>query len=168
MVTSLKEEASLNHGTFLHFAHEYGYLEDDKCLHVGIRAPYIAPGLYDENHDYECGFDKIVARDLDIIGLQKVVQNIKERVGSGPVYISVDIDVVDLASAPGTGTPETGGLTSRELLTIIDGLEGLNVIGADIVEVLPAFDTNGDITGIVAAQVVDSLLGLMTVDSVKD
>lgn len=165
---NISKRAGLNHGTFLHFAHENGYLQDDKNIHVGIRAPYIAPGFYDEDHDYECGFEKIVARDLDIISLKEVVSAIKKRVGDGPVYISVDIDVVDLASAPGTGTPETGGLTSRELLTILDGLEGLNIIGADIVEVLPAFDTNGDITTIIAAQVVDSILGLMTVDSVEN
>lgn len=164
---NISKKGGLNHGTFLHFAHEYGFLEDDGSIHVGIRAPYIAPGFYDEQHDFKCGFDKIVARDIDILGLRGVVDKIKKRVGDGPVYISVDIDVVDLASAPGTGTPETGGLTSRELLTIIDGLEGLNVVGADIVEVLPAFDTNGEITEIVAAQVVDSLLGLMTVDSIE-
>lgn len=165
---NISKRAGLNHGTFLHFAHENGYLSDDSNIHVGIRAPYVAPGFYDEQHDYECGFDKIVARDLDIISIPEVVSNIKTRVGDGPVYISVDIDVVDLASAPGTGTPETGGLTSRELLTILDGLEGLNVVGADIVEVLPAFDTNGDITTLIAAQVVDSILGLMTVDSVQE
>ncbi|CDO95532.1 unnamed protein product [Kluyveromyces dobzhanskii CBS 2104] len=165
---NISKRAGLNHGTFLHFAHENGYIEDDTNIHVGIRAPYIAPGFYDEDHDFECGFDKIVARDLDIISLKEVVSDIKKRVGNGPVYISVDIDVVDVASAPGTGTPETGGLSSRELLTILDGLEGLNVIGADIVEVLPAFDTNADITALIAAQVVDSFLGLMTVDSVKN
>ncbi|CAR22112.1 agmatinase [Lachancea thermotolerans CBS 6340] len=152
---------SINHGTFLHFAHERGYIARDKSMHVGIRAPFIAPT--DDKHDRECGFQKIVARDFDILGFQEIVSQIKQRVGDLPVYITVDIDVLDLSVAPGTGTPEPGGLTSRELLTVLDGLEGLNVVGADVVEVSPAFDTNGDITSIVAAQVIDSILGLMTV-----
>ncbi|SCV03832.1 LAME_0H13586g1_1 [Lachancea meyersii CBS 8951] len=153
---------SINHGTFLHFAHEWGYIADEKSMHVGIRAPFLVKS--DEKHDYDCGFEKIVARDFDILGFQEVVDKIKTRVGDLPVYISVDIDVLDIAVAPGTGTPEPGGLTSRELLTVLDGLEGLNVIGADVVEVSPAFDSNGEITSIVAAQVVDSFLGLMTVN----
>ncbi|SCU80372.1 LADA_0B06942g1_1 [Lachancea dasiensis] len=152
---------SINHGTFLHFAHEYGYIADNKSMHVGIRAPFIEKS--DETHDYDCGFEKIVARDFDIYGFREIVDRIKKRVGDLPVYISVDIDVLDIAAAPGTGTPEPGGLTSRELLTVLDGLEGLNVIGADVVEVSPPFDSNGEITSIVAAQVVDSFLGLMTV-----
>lgn len=153
---------SINHGTFLHFAHERGYIAQDSSMHVGIRAPFIDAS--DEKHDYECGFHKIVARDFDILGFREIVQQIKERVGDLPVYVTVDIDVLDIAVAPGTGTPEPGGLTSRELLTVLDGLEGLNVIGADVVEVSPAFDSNGEITSIVAAQVIDSILGLMTVN----
>ncbi|SCU78550.1 LANO_0A03290g1_1 [Lachancea nothofagi CBS 11611] len=153
---------SINHGTFLHFAHEWGYLAAEKSMHVGIRAPFIMKS--DEKHDQDCGFEKIVARDFDILGFKEIVKKIKERVADLPVYITVDIDVLDIAVAPGTGTPEPGGLTSRELLTVLDGLEGLNVIGADVVEVSPAFDSNGEITSIVAAQVVDSFLGLMTVN----
>lgn len=158
----ITKRQSINHGTFLHFAHENGYIADGKSLHVGIRAPFIDPS--DEQHDYDCGFEKIVARDLDIIGIKGITRQIKDKVGDLPVYLTIDIDVLDLSVAPGTGTPEPGGLTSRELLTILDGLEGLNIIGADVVEVLPAFDTNGDITTIVAAQVIDSILGLMTVE----
>ncbi|CEP61188.1 agmatinase LALA0_S02e08702g [Lachancea lanzarotensis] len=152
---------SINHGTFLHFAHERGYIAQDKSIHVGIRAPFIVES--DEKHDHDCGFEKIVARDFDILNFREIVDTVKTRVGDLPVYITVDIDVLDIAVAPGTGTPEPGGLTARELLTVLDGLEGLNVIGADVVEVSPAFDSNGEITSIVAAQVVDSFLGLMTV-----
>ncbi|SCU83983.1 LAMI_0C05666g1_1 [Lachancea mirantina] len=152
---------SINHGTFLHFAHEWGYIRDDKSLHVGLRAPYF--DLYDEKHDRECGFDKIVARDFDLLNFKEIVKTIKDRVGDLPIYLTIDIDVLDLAFAPGTGTPEPGGLTSRELLTVLDGLEGLNIVGADVVEVAPAFDSNGEITSIVAAQVIDSILGLMVV-----
>lgn len=159
---NISKSAALNHGTFLHYAHEKGYLADNSSIHVGIRSPFIAPG--DEKHDFECGFEKIVARDIDIIGVRGIVDRVKQHVGDLPVYLTLDIDSIDMAVAPGTGTPEPGGFSAREILTILDGLEGINLIGADVVEVAPAYDTNGDITTIIAASVVDSLLGLMTVN----
>jgi len=81
----------------------------------------------------------------------------KARVGNRPVYISIDIDVLDPAHAPGTGTPEAGGLTSRELLSIVRATAGMNVIGADIVEVAPAYD-HAQITGIAASHVMYELI----------
>jgi agmatinase len=83
------------------------------------------------------------------------------RLDEGPVYVSVDIDVLDPAAAPGTGTPEAGGLTSRELLATVRGLAGLNVVGADIVEVAPAYD-HAEITGIAASHVAYELLSVMS------
>ena len=85
---------------------------------------------------------------------------IRARIGDGPVYVSVDIDVLDPAHAPGTGTPEAGGLTCRELLAILRGLAGLDVVGADIVEVAPAYD-HAEITGIAASHVAYELLSVM-------
>lgn len=158
----VSKRARLNHGTFLHYAHEKGYLANNSAIHVGIRGPYI--DSHDDLHDRECGFEKIVSRDIDIIGIRGVVDQIKKRIGDLPVYITFDIDVLDIASAPGTGTPEPGGFTAREALTILDGLEGINLVGADVVEVAPAYDSNGDITVITAASVVDSFIGLMTVE----
>jgi agmatinase len=84
---------------------------------------------------------------------------VRERVGNLPVYLSVDIDVLDPAHAPGTGTPEPGGLTSRGLQMIVRGFEGLNLVGADIVEVSPAYD-HAELTAIAAANVVYEFLGL--------
>ena len=84
----------------------------------------------------------------------------RERLGDGPVYVSVDIDVVDPGMAPGTGTPEAGGLTSRELLATLRGLQGLHVVSADIVEVAPAYD-HAEVTGIAAAHVGYELLCVM-------
>ncbi len=75
-----------------------------------------------------------------------------------PVYLSVDIDVLDPAFAPGTGTPEPGGWTTRELIRILRGIEGLNVVGADVVEVAPAYQGNGEETALAAAQVVFEIL----------
>lgn len=156
---------SLNHGTFLHFAAEKGYLAPDHCLHLGLRAPYIEP-VYDRQHDRDCGFDYVTARDIDDLGISGVIERIKETVGDLPVYISVDIDVLDPANAPGTGTVEIGGWTGRELLSILDGIEGINVVGADVVEVSPPFDTNGEITSLAATAVIDLFLGLMLVTEV--
>lgn len=153
---------SLNHGTFLHYAAEKGYLAKDHCFHLGLRAPYIS-AAYDIQHDKDCGFETITARDLDRVGKQGIVDRVKEVVGDLPVYISVDIDVLDPANAPGTGTMEIGGWTGRELLSVLDGLEGLNVVGGDVVEVSPPFDTNSEITGLAATAVIDSMLGLILV-----
>ena len=89
-----------------------------------------------------------------------VAARIRERVGDAPLYISIDIDVLDPAHAPGTGTPEAGGLTSRELLNTLRGLVGLNVVGADIVEVAPAYD-HAEVTGIAASHAAYELISAM-------
>ena len=87
---------------------------------------------YDLHHDKACGFNIVKARDLDRIGTDGVIEKLKTRVEGTRVYISVDIDVLDPAFAPGTGTSEVGGWTTRELLTILDGLIGLEVVGSDL------------------------------------
>lgn len=109
----------------------------------------------------------IKARDIDRIGVDGIIKQIKDRVAETSVYISVDIDVLDPAFAPATGTAEVGGWTTRELLSILDGLEGLNVIGADVVEVAPIYDNPGETTVLAAAEVVHSLLTLMVQKPVK-
>ncbi|MGZ8626672.1 MAG: arginase family protein, partial [Actinomycetota bacterium] len=88
------------------------------------------------------------------------VERILERVGDQPLYVSIDIDVLDPAFAPATGTPEAGGFTSRELLGILRGLRDTRVIGADIVEVAPAYD-HAEITSVAAANVAYELLSLL-------
>ena len=89
-----------------------------------------------------------------------MVRRVLARVGDAPVYVSVDIDVLDPAHAPGTGTPEAGGLTSRELLALVRGLRPAVVVGADVVEVSPAYD-HAEITAIAAAHVLYDLLTIM-------
>jgi agmatinase len=126
----LSHYAGVNHGTFLHIAHEEGLILNSS-FHAGIRAPVSNP-KYDLANDKACGFHIIKARDLDKIGTQGVIDKLKARVGHSKVYISVDIDVLDPAFAPATGTAEVGGWTTRELLTILDGLKGLEVVGADV------------------------------------
>lgn len=92
---------------------------------------------YDLANDKACGFHILRARDLDRIGTAGFIEKLKERTAGTKVYISVDIDVLDPAYAPATGTAEVGGWTTRELSTILDGLAGMEVIGADVVEVAP-------------------------------
>jgi len=98
--------------------------------------------------------------DVERIGIDGVAAAIRERVGDGPMYASIDIDVLDPAHAPGTGTPEAGGLTSREMLGILRGLAGMQLVGADVVEVSPAYD-HAEMTTIAAAHICYELLALM-------
>lgn len=161
----LSDYAGLNHGTFLHIAHEEGLIRNTS-IHAGIRAPVMRRKA-DLRNDVRCGFDLITARAIDKIGTDGIVSKIKERVGDSNVYISVDIDVLDPAHAPATGTAEPGGWTSRELLTILDGLSGLKVIGADVVEVAPIYDNPGETTILAAAEVGLSLLTLMVDNPVQ-
>ncbi|KAJ9388356.1 hypothetical protein DTO063F5_2687 [Paecilomyces variotii] len=151
--------AGVNHGTFLHIAHEEGLISNSS-LHVGIRAPMIRR-KGDVRNDIRCGFQILTARDIDRFGVDGMVEKIKSRVGHNRVYISVDIDVLDPSYAPATGTAEPGGFTTRELLSILDGLSGLPVIGADVVEVAPIYDNAGETTTLAAAEVARSLLTLM-------
>ncbi|KAI8313847.1 hypothetical protein K4K61_006473 [Colletotrichum sp. SAR11_59] len=116
--------------------------------------------------DY-AGLNHVTARDLDKLGAPGVISKIKKRVGDSKVYISVDIDVLDPAYAPATGTAEPGGWSTRELLTILEGLEGLSVVGADVVEVAPAYDNAGETTVLAAAEVAYSLIDLMVTTPVK-
>lgn len=88
----------------------------------------------DLKNDVRCGFEMVKARDIDRIGASGVIERLKRRVADSKVYISVDIDVLDPAFAPATGTAEVGGWTTRELLSILDGLSGLQVVGADVGE----------------------------------
>lgn len=120
----------MNHGTFLHIAHEEGLVRNTS-IHAGIRAPVIRP-KDDLRNDRRCGFEMIKARDIDRLGVHGIIEKLKKRVAGTKVYISVDIDVLDPAFAPATGTSEVGGWSTRELLTVLDGLEGIDVVGADV------------------------------------
>ena len=152
--------APCTHGTPFRRASEEGLVAKGHSAHVGIRGP-----LYDRRDlldDAELGFTCIHARDLDAIGVPGVVDRIRARVGELPVHVSIDIDVLDPAFAPGTGTPEAGGLTSRELLAILRGMTDLSLVGADIVEVAPAYD-HAEVTAVAAAHLAYDLISLLAV-----
>ncbi|MDZ7885377.1 MAG: agmatinase [Mycobacterium sp.] len=150
--------APCTHGTPFRRAAEQGLLVKDRSAHIGIRG-----SLYDRADlldDESLGFTVVHCRDIDRIGVDGVVQRIRERVGEHPVYVSVDIDVLDPAFAPGTGTPEIGGMTSRELVAILRAMRGLRIVGADVVEVAPAYDS-GEVTAVAAANLGYELITLM-------
>jgi guanidinobutyrase / D-arginase len=147
--------AAYTHGTPFRRASEEGLLDRSACLHVGIRGPLYSDA--DLTEDSELGFQVVSAPEVEDFGVAGLVERIASRVGDRPAYVSVDIDVLDPAHAPGTGTPEAGGLTSRELLATLRSFAALNLVGADIVEVAPAYD-HAQITGIAAAHVGYELL----------
>ncbi|KAF3058645.1 putative agmatinase 1 [Daldinia childiae] len=137
-----------------------GLLANDTNIHAGIRTTLSGPSDY-ENDGY-CGFEIVEAREIDKIGAEGIIKKIVERVGTtNPVYLSLDIDTLDPAFAPATGTPETGGWSTRELRTILRGLEHVNLIGADIVEVAPAYDTNAEHTTMAAADALYEIMSIM-------
>lgn len=141
-------DAPYTHGTPFRRAWEEGLLDAGHTMHVGIRG-----SLYSESdlaQDADMGFSIVHAREMDRLGADRVTEMIRERVGDAPVYVSIDIDVLDPGFAPGTGTPEAGGLTSRELLALVRGFDGANLVGGDIVEVSPPYD-HAEITAIAAA-----------------
>jgi agmatinase len=150
--------APFTHGTPFRRASEEGLVDTDHCLHMGIRGPLYSK--IDIDDDEQLGFRIFRSDDYQTRGLDAAIDTMRARLGDAPVYVSVDIDVLDPAHAPGTGTPEAGGLTSRELLNSLRALEGLNVVGADIVEVSPPYD-HAEMTGIAAAHVGYELLSVM-------
>lgn len=157
--------APYTHGTPFRRAAEESLLAPERGVHVGVRGPLYAAS--DLNDDHALGFEILRSTDFDQLGVAAIVERIRARVGDSPVYVSVDIDVLDPAHAPATGTPEAGGLTSRELLGVLRGLRGLPIVSADIVEVAPAYD-HAEITAIAAAHVGYELLSVMALPSNVD
>lgn len=150
--------APYTHGTPFRRAAEEGLFLDDASMHVGIRGPLYSRD--DFTQDSELGFKIIHCDELESCGTEHVAQRIRNRVGDHPLYLSIDIDVLDPSHAPGTGTPEIAGLSSRELVNILRGLQGLQVVAADIVEVAPAYD-HAEITALAAATIAYEMVNLI-------
>jgi agmatinase len=154
--------ARYTHGTPFRRASEEGLLALDHCAHVGIRNSVYA--LADFDDDRRLGFATVSTLDVARRGVDEAIDRVRDRVGDLPVYVSIDIDVLDPAHAPGTGTPEPGGLTTRELQMILHGLADLDLVGADVVEVAPAYD-HAQLTALAAANVIYDLLGMFATRS---
>jgi agmatinase len=147
------------HGTPFRRAAEEGILDTSALCHVGIRGPLYGPA--DLTEDARLGFGIVTSGDVLRRGIDETVDALRQRIGHRPLYVSVDIDVLDPAHAPGTGTPEAGGMTSRELLEILRGLAGCHLVGADVVELAPAYD-HAEITAIAASHVAYDLVSLLS------
>lgn len=148
------------HGTPFRRAVEENLLDLSRSIQVGLRGP-----VYDSSDmvlSREMGFDVVMADELHARGVEDVVRQIRERVGDGPAYLSFDIDFVDPAFAPGTGTPEVGGFTSAQSQQLIRGLAGINFLGFDIVEVMPPYDPAG-VTSLLAANIAYEFISLVAV-----
>jgi len=153
---AVTEQSKVTHGTFFFLAQEEGLITNTS-IHAGIRCKLT--GVEDLENDVAVGFQLISTDDIDDLGVAEIIRRIRERVGTSPVYLSLDIDVIDPGIAPATGTPEAGGWTTRELKRIIRGLAGLNFVGADVVEVSPAYDV-AEVTAIAAADLVHDFLSM--------
>ncbi|AFC33596.1 Agmatinase [Paenibacillus mucilaginosus 3016] len=149
------------HGSTFIRAHEEGLVVPSKVFQIGIRGTLNHPG--DLEASYDLGFNVITSGELRAAGIPEVVRRVKETVGDMPVFLTFDIDFVDPAYAPGTGTPEVGGFTSHETLELVRSLTGLNYIGFDLVEVLPGYDP-AQTTSLLAATLIHEFASLVALN----
>jgi guanidinopropionase len=144
-----------SHGTPFRRAVEEGILDPKRTIQIGIRGAANSDECwtFGPNH----GIRIVYIEEFNKLGVEKVIAEARRVVGEGPTYISFDIDSIDPAFAPGTGTPEVGGITTIEAQGLIRGLRGLNLVGADVVEVSPPFDSSGN-TALIAATIMYEIL----------
>jgi len=145
------------HGTPFRRAVEEGLLDPSRSIQVGMRGSIYDEGDWEDAIDM--GFDLVPTDTVRKLGIEETIARIRERVGDAKTYVSFDVDFVDPAFAPGTGTPEIGGFTSREAQEFVRGLVGLDIVGCDVVEVLPPYDS-AQITALLAANVAHEFLSL--------
>jgi agmatinase/guanidinopropionase len=151
------ETVPYSHGTPFRYALKEGLIREGEYMQIGIRGPV------SNAHDYadaaELGARTVTIHEVFQKGIESVLEEVHQRM-RGPVYVTVDIDSADPAYAPGTGTPEVGGLSSYQLLELVRGLRGLDLVGFDLVEVSPPYD-HGDITAVLASNIVFEYLSLL-------
>ena len=150
------DQTKFHHGGPFRNAVLDGVLDPTRTIQIGIRGS--AEYLWE--FSYESGMTVIHAEEIPAMGIKAVIEKARKIAGDGPTYLSFDVDSLDPAFAPGTGTPEVGGLTTREVLEILRGLKGLNLVGGDVVEVAPQYDATAN-TAHAGAQVLFEILSLM-------
>jgi agmatinase len=148
--------SKFHHGGPFREAVLVGAVDPTKTIQIGIRGA----SEYVWEFSYDSGMTVIHAEEMPHLGIPAIIAKAREVVGDMPVYISFDVDCLDAAFAPGTGTPEVGGPSTREILEFLRGLAGLNIVGGDVVEVAPQYDANTS-TAHAAAQVLFEILSLM-------
>jgi agmatinase len=147
-----------NHGTPFKRAVEEGLIAPEYSIQVGIRGSVYSKD--DLKVSKELGLEMVTAVEIQQIGIPALIQRIHERVKTGKAFVTFDIDFVDAAYAPGTGTPEVGGFSSVETLQAVRGLKGLNLVGFDVVEVLPAHDPT-QVTAMLASAIAYEFISLI-------
>lgn len=145
------------HGTPFRRATEEGLIDVSRSVQVGLRGSLYSPA--DHALSQALGYEMVTGPDLHRLGTEEVLHRVRARAGSGPLYLSFDIDFVDPTYAPGTGTPEVGGATSVQALELLRGLAGLEVVAYDLVEVMPPYDV-GATTCLLAANLIHEMLAL--------
>ena len=152
------------HGTPFRRAVEEGLIDPKRSIQIGMRGPLYGPDDIDDAR--KLGFEVIPMKEVREIGLSEVLARIHKRTSGCPVFVSYDIDFVDPAFAPGTGTPEVAGPNSYEALEYVRGLDGLNLVGFDLVEVLPTYDQN-QITATLASSIIYEMITLIALKKRK-
>jgi agmatinase len=149
------------HGTVFRRAVEEGLLRPERSLLAGVRGPLY--GRADLDAARSIGFELIDGDELRRTSPERYGERVRERVGDAPVFLSFDIDVLDPAFAPATGTPEVAGLSAHEALALVRSLAGMEIKGFDVVEVSPPYDDRGQTTAILAANIAYEVLALVAV-----
>jgi len=150
--------SKFHHGAPFRLAVEAGVLDPKRTIQIGIRGGQnFMDGIeFSQSH----GMRVVFMDEFSALGVEKVIQEARKTVGEGKTYISFDVDGLDPVYAPGTGTPEVGGITTLEAQQLLRGLRGLNLIGGDVVEVAPPFDNTGN-TALVGATMMFEILSLI-------
>jgi agmatinase len=149
------------HGSPFRRAVEENIILPDNSIQVGMRGSVYSKDAYNDSRSL--GFTVATMSDIRQTGIPILIERIRDRIEQAKVFVTFDIDVVDPAFAPGTGTPEVGGFTSAEAIALIHGLKGLNFVGFDMVEVLPDYDT-ADLTALMAANIIYEFLSLIALN----
>lgn len=147
-----------SHGTPFRRAVEQGILDPKRTIQIGIRGAANSDECWEFGPKH--GIRIVYIEEFNKLGVEKVIAEVRRVVGEGPTYVSFDVDSIDPSFAPGTGTPEIGGLTTIEAQGLIRGLRGLNLAGADVVEVSPPFDRSGN-TALIAATIMYEILCIL-------
>ena len=147
-------DCDIHHGTFMRLGHERGWFQKNRVIQIGLRGPCSSEVDFQTVENF--GYRILTARDIHVLGIEHA-KKIIQSLGSGPIYLSFDVDCLDPAYAPGTGTPVPGGLSSFQALELIRAAAGLEIRGADIVEVSPPYDLH-NLTALVAVTVMGEIL----------
>jgi arginase family enzyme len=157
-------EQKFSHGTPFRRAIEQRLIDTSAYIQIGIRGP--TSGKKDYEEALALGARMITIDEAMGMGLARILKEIKDRVQGKPLYITLDIDSIDPAFAPGTGTPEVGGFSSYQMLQLLRGLRGMNLVGCDLVEVSPPFD-HSNITSILASNLIFEYLSLLALNKIN-